>query len=667
MDFDNDLGGSVWGDGTEDNPFNELSRTFAKIGEVSDENNQEQTGDTNKHGDEALFSRQWDSSEAQENVSNDHKNDLPLDITPLSFHESSNAPRTDTSELLGSLAPEQDPLHELTQTHLLVSPQKNDPLFGGLDNSPLRIDDDVQRNETTASGPHSPTVSRTGKLNKLFSSARVRRNPSKTQEKSKETSIHDPLVESLAEKEKNEQFVEESLNDDETRDVKLSLEQQLESPLFMIPDRKSASLLESNNRGRSDNANSNNASSVATRNEPEEKFEIAVINPVKVGELTSAYVEYTVVSKGTPLENAEYRVQRRYRDFRWLYRQLQHNNWGHIIPPPPEKQAVGRFKQDFIENRRAQMERMLQHIANSPVLQKDSDFILFLTSEQWSQESKLREQISGSKASHDSNDISDIHISEIKLLGPEDAERVLKSGGLDTDTGSGFMGLSFASAPKYKEPDQFFIETAQKTDILEEQLKQLYKALELVDSQRSDLCSVINEFSDTLNILADLELSKKTSELLRNFAEVHLRIKESTSRSSMQDSLTLGVTIDDHLRTIGSVKAILNQRSKIGYYLILVENELNKKKAQLNKISDRSANVEKAKIIENELGICNARYNKIKKEWQSIGEVIRKEINQNNLETVEDFRNNMEIYLESAIESQKECIEIWETFYQNNL
>lgn len=65
--------------------------------------------------------------------------------------------------------------------------------------------------------------------------------------------------------------------------------------------------------------------------------------------------------------------------------------------------------------------------------------------------------------------------------------------------------------------------------------------------------------------------------------------------------------------------------------------------------------------------ILNNRLNQIKKTWQTVGETIRLDLSSYDKEKVEDFRNNMEIYLESAIESQKECIEIWETFYQNNL
>jgi sorting nexin-1/2 len=85
-------------------------------------------------------------------------------------------------------------------------------------------------------------------------------------------------------------------------------------------------------------------------------------------------------------------VSRRFRDFLWLYNQLHQNNPGLIIPPPPEKQAVGRFNADFVESRRQALERMLNKIAAHPILQRDMDLKLFLESEAFNVDVKHRER-----------------------------------------------------------------------------------------------------------------------------------------------------------------------------------------------------------------------------------------------------------------------------------
>lgn len=65
----------------------------------------------------------------------------------------------------------------------------------------------------------------------------------------------------------------------------------------------------------------------------------------------------------------------------WIYNTLNTNNPGVVVPPPPEKQTLGRFDENFVESRRAALERMLNRICQHPLLQQDADLKLFLESE----------------------------------------------------------------------------------------------------------------------------------------------------------------------------------------------------------------------------------------------------------------------------------------------
>lgn len=85
-------------------------------------------------------------------------------------------------------------------------------------------------------------------------------------------------------------------------------------------------------------------------------------------------------------------MTRRYRDFLWLYNSLHSNNPGIVVPPPPEKQAVGRFDTNFVESRRAALERMLNKTAAHPTLQHDGDLKLFLESESFNVDIKHKER-----------------------------------------------------------------------------------------------------------------------------------------------------------------------------------------------------------------------------------------------------------------------------------
>ena len=52
------------------------------------------------------------------------------------------------------------------------------------------------------------------------------------------------------------------------------------------------------------------------------------------------------------------------------------------------------------------------------------------------------------------------------------------------------------------------------------------------------------------------------------------------------------------------------------------------------------------------------------KKFNLISETIKSELERFEFEKIDDFRNSVEIFIESSIESQKEAIELWETFYE---
>ena len=54
--------------------------------------------------------------------------------------------------------------------------------------------------------------------------------------------------------------------------------------------------------------------------------------------------------------------------------------------------TLGRFQDEFVEARRAALERMLNKIAQHPLLQRDIDFKLFIESEAFNTDVKQREK-----------------------------------------------------------------------------------------------------------------------------------------------------------------------------------------------------------------------------------------------------------------------------------
>ncbi|KAG2212525.1 hypothetical protein INT45_007819 [Circinella minor] len=73
-------------------------------------------------------------------------------------------------------------------------------------------------------------------------------------------------------------------------------------------------------------------------------FHVTVQDPQKVGDAINAHIVYKVKTKtNSPVfRTPEFVVARRYRDFLWLYNQLTLGNPGVIVPPVPEKHALGK-------------------------------------------------------------------------------------------------------------------------------------------------------------------------------------------------------------------------------------------------------------------------------------------------------------------------------------
>ncbi|XP_054244024.1 sorting nexin-33 isoform X2 [Indicator indicator] len=71
-------------------------------------------------------------------------------------------------------------------------------------------------------------------------------------------------------------------------------------------------------------------------------------------------------------------VYRRYKHFDWLYNRLLHKFTVISVPHLPEKQATGRFEEDFIEKRKRRLILWMEHMTSHPVLSQYEGFQHFL-------------------------------------------------------------------------------------------------------------------------------------------------------------------------------------------------------------------------------------------------------------------------------------------------
>ncbi|KAG0274008.1 Vacuolar protein sorting-associated protein 5 [Linnemannia exigua] len=363
-------------------------------------------------------------------------------------------------------------------------------------------------------------------------------------------------------------------------------------------------------------------------------FDITVGEPQKIGDVISPHIVYKVHIKtnSTAFKSSDFTVQRRYRDFLWLYNQLTTHNPGVIVPPVSEKHAIGRFQDEFVESRRIALERCLRKMTAHPMLYGDPDLKLFLESESLVAEIKEKRQ----------------------------------------DSSKGFMtkfGETLSSATtftKVHETDEWFESRRTQLDVLDGQLKSLLKAIEAIIKQRRDLGVASSEFGESIVSLAGTELNKPLANSLLVLGNLKIRIKELHDKQAHMDVLTLEHTVDEYIRTIGSIKITFMTRAKFNQNMVQAQNELSKKRANFEKMNQpsRKTKPERLQQLQQEITEAEHRVDTTKGDFEEISTLIRQEFDRFDREKVEDFKQSVEAFLASMVKHQREIVGLWENYFR---
>ena len=284
---------------------------------------------------------------------------------------------------------------------------------------------------------------------------------------------------------------------------------------------------------------------------------------------------------------------------------------------------MGRFESNFVETRRAALERMLSKISQHYVLSTDQDFKLFLESETFNVDVRHK-------------------VKEPPLVG---------------ETNKGFLGLGIggSTAPKYVERDDYFHAQSIYMDALEKQLKSLLKSVDMVVKQRKELADSAGDFSASLHNLSAVEISPSLSSPLEGLADVQTRIQELYNRQAQQDVLTIGITIDEYIRLIASVKiAFANRQKSFGSWQTAIEALEKKRGTQEKLMRQGRSQQDRIQVMNDEVAEAERKVNSLRLLFDDMGRLMRSELERFEREKVEDFKAGIETFLESAVEAQKE-------------
>lgn len=355
-----------------------------------------------------------------------------------------------------------------------------------------------------------------------------------------------------------------------------------------------------------------------------------------------AYMCYKVCTKSSipQFKKTENSVYRRFSDFLGLHDKLvdKHQPMGIIVPPPPEKSVLGATKikiskeeaasQDFVEKRRASLERFLTRIAKHPSIRLDTSVIEFLTLDDDLPKATSTSALSGAGVKRLFNKVGD-------SLGR----------------------VTF----KMDETDQWFEDKQQQLEALDQQLKKLHSSIEALVQHRKELSLNTGSFAKSVAMLGNAEEHTSLSRALSQLAEIEEKVDQLHMDQADADFFVLAELIKDYVNLMGAVKNVFQEREKM--FRNWKETEANLvKKRELRAKLELQRKMDKIPGVSAEISQMEDRVEKDQEEFEKISKNIRKELSRFDKQRVKDFKTTVVHYLEALMNSQQQLIKYWETF-----
>ena len=294
---------------------------------------------------------------------------------------------------------------------------------------------------------------------------------------------------------------------------------------------------------------------------------ITVSDPVQHSEGMNKYTSYRVDVRGDPnsipssmnasIFSGYSAVLRRYSDFIWLYDRLQKERAGGILPPLPEKQAVSRFSEAFVEDRRVNLERFLRRVAVHPELSDAPCLQTFLKADD--------STFHAAKNSKGEDALASIYsVSGAPPPQPTTAPRKagIKQWFADTKTS---LATSVYGTDLVRSPDDDLFEEIEKyINALDTQMKNVVQQASGLVRKGKEISNGLFEFGLAFNLLSQSETSSTTNDTLgialSKVGDAADALSVLTGEQSDSEMLKFEEPLQDYIKTIHAVKIALQKR-----------------------------------------------------------------------------------------------------------
>mmetsp|Transcript_27864 Transcript_27864/g.41120 ORF Transcript_27864/g.41120 Transcript_27864/m.41120 type:complete len:487 (+) Transcript_27864:154-1614(+) len=338
-------------------------------------------------------------------------------------------------------------------------------------------------------------------------------------------------------------------------------------------------------------------------------------------------------------------VLRRYSDFLWLYERLHMEKAGAIVPPLPEKQPVGRFDPNFIEDRRMSLERFLRRVAVHPELADAKCLDTFLRADDVT--------FSATKNAKGEVVLASSTLNPVSLSMKPKNDGSFKRWFAEAKTS--------ISGDLVRSPDDdLFEEIHRYVHGLDTQMRNVSHQTTGLVRKGKEIANGLFEFGLAFNLLGQSE-ADALGDALGKVGETADRLSVLSADHAAKETSQFEDPIQDYIKTIYAVKLALQRRheKRLSYSTCVASVEA--KQSALSRMRLMPGQEAKAYALEMSLRRTQEATQVAQEDFAAVSQRVLREVDRFKREKAEAMRRTVLDYINLQVDYNKKMEEIWAT------
>lgn len=372
-----------------------------------------------------------------------------------------------------------------------------------------------------------------------------------------------------------------------------------------------------------------------------------------VNKYTSYRVDVRAPGNDMSATQAFSAVLRRYSDFLWLYEKLQDERAGAIVPPLPEKQPMGRFNPQFVEDRRRALERFLRRVAIHPELQDCSCLDTFLRADDVT--------FHAAKNSKSNAAMQQSSMMQSQMVVPGAPPQLMAKPKKEGFKRWFAEAKTSISGDLVRSPDDELFEEIQRyVHSLDTQMKNVSTQASGLVRKGKEIANGLFEFGLAFNLLGQSE-ADALGDALSKVGETADRLSVLSAEHSDLEASQFESPLVDMIKMIHAVKLALQKRheKRLSYSTAL--QSVESKQHSLAKYRAQIGMEAKAYGTEMSLRRSQEAAEVARDDFAATSQRVLREVDRFKRETAEDMRRAVLEYIQLQVEYNKKMEQIWAT------